>query len=236
MEDFHRYYSGELKALVPTIFIGGNHEAPNHLWELWFGGWVAPSIYYLGSSGVIWFGGLRIAGISGIYKSHDFVKPFCKDENPPSFNNGGAAPRSPYHYRSLEIEKLSNIKTLIDVMISHDWPAQIFSHGLVPELLKRKPHFKKDINEDGCLGSPPLMDILKKVKPRFWFSGHLHVKYSAIYSHQGIVPNTIKTENSRIFRSPCILQVKETEEPFCTRFLALDKCLPRRQYMQVFIL
>lgn len=34
MKDFHRYYSGELTAPILTIFIGGNHEASNHLWEL----------------------------------------------------------------------------------------------------------------------------------------------------------------------------------------------------------
>ena len=43
-----RYYSGEKKAPVLTIFIGGNHEASNHLQELPYGGWVAPNIYYLG--------------------------------------------------------------------------------------------------------------------------------------------------------------------------------------------
>ena len=34
MQSFHKYYSGEKKAPVLTIFIGGNHEASNHLWEL----------------------------------------------------------------------------------------------------------------------------------------------------------------------------------------------------------
>ena len=43
-----RYYSGEKKAPVLTIFIGGNHEASNYLQELPYGGWVAPNIYYLG--------------------------------------------------------------------------------------------------------------------------------------------------------------------------------------------
>lgn len=43
-----RYYSGEKKAPILTIFIGGNHEASNHLQELPYGGWVAPNIYYLG--------------------------------------------------------------------------------------------------------------------------------------------------------------------------------------------
>nr|XP_045242861.1 lariat debranching enzyme isoform X4 [Macaca fascicularis] len=48
MQTFYRYYSGEKKAPVLTLFIGGNHEASNHLQELPYGGWVAPNIYYLG--------------------------------------------------------------------------------------------------------------------------------------------------------------------------------------------
>merc|ERR1712008_556624 len=52
------------------------------------------------------------------------------------------------------------------------------------------------------LGSKPAMDILKYLKPKYWFSGHLHCKFAAIY--------------------------EET-----TRFLALDKCLPNRRFLQV---
>lgn len=47
--------------------VGGNHEASNYLWELYYGGWVAPNIYYLGHAGVVWFGGIRIGGLSGIF-------------------------------------------------------------------------------------------------------------------------------------------------------------------------
>lgn len=45
---YPRYYSGEKKAPVLTIFIGGNHEASNYLQELPYGGWVAPNIFYMG--------------------------------------------------------------------------------------------------------------------------------------------------------------------------------------------
>jgi len=74
---FYKYYNGEVEAPVPTVFIGGNHEAVNYLRELYYGGWVAPKIYYLGYSGVVNFGGLRIAGLSGIFnevnlQSHSF--------------------------------------------------------------------------------------------------------------------------------------------------------------------
>ena len=33
---------------------------------------MAPNIYYLGAAGCVQVGGLTIAGISGIYKSHDY--------------------------------------------------------------------------------------------------------------------------------------------------------------------
>lgn len=58
----YRYYSGESRAPVLTLFIGGNHEASNYLQELPYGGWVAPNIYYLGRAGVVKFGDLRIGG------------------------------------------------------------------------------------------------------------------------------------------------------------------------------
>lgn len=52
--------------------VGGNHEAMNYLWELYYGGWVAPNIYYLGHAGVIKFGGIRIGGLSGIYNGSHY--------------------------------------------------------------------------------------------------------------------------------------------------------------------
>lgn len=72
--DFSSYYSGEKKAPVLTVFIGGNHEASNYLWELYYGGWVCPNIYYMGAANIINIGGLRVGGISGIYKEKDYSK------------------------------------------------------------------------------------------------------------------------------------------------------------------
>ena len=56
--------------LVCTV--GGNHEAANHLWELYYGGWVAKKILYMGHAGVINFGGVRIGGLSGIYNGRHY--------------------------------------------------------------------------------------------------------------------------------------------------------------------
>lgn len=99
-----RYYSGELTAPILTIFIGGNHEASNYLQELAYGGWVAPNIFYLGYAGVVRFGGIRIAGLSGIYKGHDYFKGHF--ERPPYDNS---TMRSAYHVRNLEVFRLVQV-------------------------------------------------------------------------------------------------------------------------------
>lgn len=41
---FYQYYTGEKVAPVPTVFIHGNHESSSYLWELPYGGWVAPNM------------------------------------------------------------------------------------------------------------------------------------------------------------------------------------------------
>lgn len=94
MASFHRYYSGEAVVPVLTLFIGGNHEASNHLQELYYGGWVAPNIYYLGAAGVVRVGGVRIAGLSGIFNGRHYKWVYIRGRRgvmsqrffPPSFD------------------------------------------------------------------------------------------------------------------------------------------------------
>ncbi|XP_045495943.1 lariat debranching enzyme [Colias croceus] len=197
---FHKYYSGEKVAPILTIFIGGNHEASNYLQELPFGGWVAPNIYYLGRAGVIQFGNLRLGGMSGIFKGHDYLQGLW--ESPPYTTS---SLRSVYHIRALDVFRLSQLKEKIHVMLSHDWPRGITDYGDKNFLLKRKPFFREDI-ESNQLGSPPAEKLLHTLQPDYWFAAHLHCQFAALVKH----------ENG-------------TE----TKFLALDKCLPKRRHLQI---
>jgi hypothetical protein len=65
------------------------------------GGWVAPNIYYLGAAGCVNVGGLNIAGISGIYKSHDYT--LGRFESMP-YNHSTV--RSIYHTRHYDTFRL----------------------------------------------------------------------------------------------------------------------------------
>ncbi|CAA7260148.1 unnamed protein product [Cyclocybe aegerita] len=72
LQHFYKYYTGEKTAPILTLVIGGNHEASNYMWELYHGGWLAPNIYFLGHAGAVRLNGLKIAGSSGIFKPFDF--------------------------------------------------------------------------------------------------------------------------------------------------------------------
>ncbi|KAI8806338.1 lariat debranching enzyme, C-terminal domain-containing protein [Cladochytrium replicatum] len=174
---FYQYYSGQKKAPYPTIFVGGNHEASNYLWELYHGGWVCPNIYFMGFGGVINFGGLRIGGLSGIFKPHHYeyghyeVQPYNDQDS-----------RSVYHVRKYNVQRMALIQQPLDVFISHDWPKGIESHGNTKKLLDMKPFLRNEVHTN-TLGSPPNEYLLKKLKPKYWFSAHLHVKFAALYEH-----------------------------------------------------
>ena len=144
---FWKYYAGIETAPVLTLFIGGNHESSSYMCELPYGGWVAPNIYYMGYANVINFGGLRIAGLSGIYKSQDYYKghfelaPFGMSEK-----------HSVYHVRDLEVFRLSQLKQPIDIMITHDWPTGVWTQSDCSELVRTKPFLRNEL-ESNTLGN-----------------------------------------------------------------------------------
>ena len=175
--DFHEYYSGARKAPYLTLFIGGNHEASSHLQELYYGGWVAPKIYYMGAGNVLQLGGLRIAGLSGIWKGFDYNKAHI--ERLPYSDN---EIKSIYHVREIDVRKLLLLKTPVDVGISHDWPRSIEWEGDYKTLFRQKDRFEHEARE-GTLGSLAAKYVMNRLRPRYWFSAHMHCKFAALVDH-----------------------------------------------------
>ncbi|XP_012272513.1 lariat debranching enzyme [Orussus abietinus] len=114
--------------------------------------------------------------------------------------------RSVYHVRNLEVFRLKQLSGNIDIFLSHDWPRGITQYGDEMELLKRKFFLTSDVKAN-VLGSPPNMELLKLHYPSYWFSAHLHCKFAALVPEEG---------GTR-----------------ATKFLALDKCLPKRKFLQI---
>ncbi|KAF8824257.1 hypothetical protein HHX47_DHR8000080 [Lentinula edodes] len=177
---FYKYYIGEKTAPILTVIIGGNHEASNYFWELFHGGWVAPNIYFLGNAGSVLINGIRISGASGIYKGHKFNKGYYERQ---PYNQDDL--RSVYYIRESAVRQLSLLppssssSSPTTIFLSHDWPLNITSYASpsnLNQLLRKKPHFRQEVSE-GKLGSPPLMGLLQVLRPRWWFSAHLHVGF-----------------------------------------------------------
>nr|WJH19582.1 DBR1 [Euglena gracilis] len=278
MGDFPKYYRGEATAPCLTIFIGGNHEAVNHLWELYYGGWVAPNIYFLGFSGCVRVGGLRIAGLSGIHNARDYHLSYF--ERPPYQRDEKI---SLYHTRHYETFKLSLIQEPLAIVMSHDWPTGVVHHGDAAQLYRRKPDFQAEVEAEQ-FGSPASRQLLHQLRPVYWFAAHHHVKFPALVPHAPLpaerVPDSLGAGagSSQRFWTPDQLPAARPDtsdappqqpavpqpdasavdlgftsdgcpdsglvrvfpvrhparpEAAATRFLALDKCLPSRRYLQV---
>ncbi|KAI8079866.1 Metallo-dependent phosphatase-like protein, partial [Halteromyces radiatus] len=246
---FWKYYAGLVKAPYPTIFIGGNHEASNYLWELYHGGWVCDNIYYLGNAGVIQYNGIRIGGLSGIFGGRDYYTGHY-EHSPYSPSDL----RSVYHYREYDVKKLLQIRQPMDIFLSHDWPRGVERYGDLASLLQVRSN---------TLGSKPNEELLTHLKPDYWFAAHLHVKYAALVDHdkwkyqsysssvrdvlglsstlqqvQGQDEGNNNNENKQS-QEPQSMEDEQMEQndsssrPQVTRFLSLDKCLPRRSFLQV---
>lgn len=110
----------------------------------------------------------------GIFAGHFETPPYTEDTL-----------RSVYHMRELEVFRMAHMiqsDRPVDILLSHDWPAGIWDYGNRDRLLRTKPYFRDDM-QSGKLGNPPLMHLLMTIKPRFWFSAHLHVKFGATVQH-----------------------------------------------------
>ncbi|KAN0016356.1 hypothetical protein ACTFIU_006323 [Dictyostelium citrinum] len=248
MGSFYKYYSGEVKAPILTLVVGGNHESSNYFTEINNGGWLCENIYFMGRSNVVEFGGIRIGGLSGIFKEYDYQKGYFETK---PFSDEHL--RSVYHIRELDVFKFMQIgEPKLDIVFSHDWPMGIIDYGDRNALMR----YKQDLIDDsdkGELGNPATMAALKHLKPRFWFSAHLHAKFAALVEHDNDNENkdnnptktstssTTTTESSN--DTPTTTETNESSDKKAnpkkdntkefTRFLALDKVLPNRDFLQV---
>eukprot|EP00928_Gymnodinium_smaydae_P017134 TRINITY_DN16541_c0_g1_i1.p1 TRINITY_DN16541_c0_g1~~TRINITY_DN16541_c0_g1_i1.p1 ORF type:complete len:749 (+),score=221.30 TRINITY_DN16541_c0_g1_i1:335-2248(+) len=181
------------------------HESPNMLRDLYYGGWVAPNIYYLGYAGAVRCGPLRIVGLSGVFKGGDYFRGHY--EFPPYTES---TLRSSYAVRDWDVARLEKLGegAPIDIVVSYDWPRGIWKHGNHKDLLAQEDldsDTRREI-EGGTFGSPAAMELLQKLRPGFWFAGRVGRKFPALVRHK---------------------------DSTFTRFLNLDKCTPGHDFLQV---
>lgn len=236
--DFAAYYRGEKQAPYLTLFVGGNHEDSDWLAAECYGGFLAPNIYYLGHSGAVVVDEcVTVAGLSGIFKGHDYLQPYPRRP----FHASEAGKRSAYHVRRIEVEKLKAFsKALACVQQQQQRPtcpakaltaesgapasrcAAAFSRvdlfvshdwpaGITKygdeEQLLRFKPYFADDIRHGALGNPHTMPLLRVARPRYWLAAHLHCKFGATVPHHDVDDDAAAAGALR-----------------STEFIALDKC------------
>lgn len=123
-------------------------------------------------------GGVRIAGMSGIWKGRDYNKhhyerlPYNSDDI-----------KTIYHVREIDTRKLLLLKSQVDIGISHDWPRAIENHGNSGALWRMKPDFEQE-SKDGTLGNPAATYVMDRLRPPYWFAAHMHCKFAATKSYE----------------------------------------------------
>eukprot|EP00762_Andalucia_godoyi_P008334 ANDGO_07390.mRNA.1 Lariat debranching enzyme len=209
---FSNVVSGVLPWPWFTVAIGGNHEASAFLSQLPFGGWIAEHVWYLGHGSAIRLSnGLVIAGISGIESIHTrhalqsrSLQPQDQSDVAATATEAASEARLlPYHIRYGTVQCVAAC-----------------GPGIVDVCLSHDwprcmiPHCPKSyLREDPDAGSTLLDAAFAALQSKYWFCAHHHVKCAVVHEH---VPN----------------EGADRKSPF-TRFLALDKILPGRQFMQV---
>ncbi|KAG6870003.1 hypothetical protein C0993_005385, partial [Termitomyces sp. T159_Od127] len=105
------------------------------------------------------------------------------------------------------------------------------------------------------------MGLLKTLKPKWWFSAHLHTRFEATVPHDDVGragnesgasivanPDEILIEDDEIIEKPANIPKDNPDEitlsdeekhvqplppvASVTKFLALDKCLPKRRFLE----
>lgn len=120
--------------------------------------------------------------MSGIWKGHDYRLPHFE-----RLPYNADTVRSAYHIREVDVRKLLQVRTQVDIGISHDWPQGIEWAGNYQGLFRKKPFFVEDA-ESGRLGSSAARYVLDRLRPAQWYSAHLHVGYTATLEHTTYVP------------------------------------------------
>ena len=171
MHTFYKLYTGEIQMPVPTIVVGGNHEAMDWLFLLPFGGWLAPNVFYAGRANSLVFGDTTISSISGLYRSNFYYQPV--NEKYPIRSNDMT---SSHHIRAFSDFQLLGLSNT-DIMCSHDWPSGTASNYGGKYLEKLKPTLI-DSDRAGNFGLIRGMDYINKLTPSAYFAAHHHIKFS----------------------------------------------------------
>ncbi|RYX81146.1 metallophosphoesterase [bacterium] len=154
--DFPLFASGGASFPWPIWFIGGNHEPYGWLSTMEMGGEVAPNCSFIGRANIISVGGIRVAGLSGIFRPDLFgaSRPAIEE----------FATRSNKEWIGWNEGDVGRLLTLgeADVLLMHEWAGEFSENQRHVPLVAAWPWVEM---------------VVESVRPKIVFCGHLHARW-----------------------------------------------------------
>lgn len=156
--DFPDFYTRRAVFPWPVWFIGGNHEPYGFLDRSPQGATIAPNCHYLGRVGAVELAGLKVVGVSGIYRQEQFTI-----KRPDVSQLGHTSNKEYIGFTEEEIDRALELKSA-DILLLHEWPS-----GIV------HPSHAGDFY--GEVGNEYARMLVEYLAPRLVLCGHLHKRY-----------------------------------------------------------
>lgn len=163
---------------------------------------VIKNCHYLGRVGSVELAGLKIAGVSGIYKEDLFLHTM----RPPMSQIGSRANKDYISFTQTEIDQALNYESA-DILLLHEWPKGI----IAPDDLKtfhpwRKGSFFEQV------GNEYARMWVEFLQPKLVLCGHMHKRYrQQISFSSGIATNIC-----------CLANVPQVQDAIAIFKLTLD--------------
>lgn len=166
--DFAHFDGHQARFPYPLYFIGGNHEPYGFLDNFPAGKEIAPNFNYLGRVNAINLFGLKIVGVSGIYKPDLFT---CR----PSIDEIEFYSNKKYiGFTEAEIERAINYYSA-DILIMHEWATNIIKKEDLAKLQQRYSNIRYE-----QIGNEYARLLIEALQPKLVLFGHMHLKYRSL--------------------------------------------------------
>ncbi len=171
--DFAAFYNKRARMPWPLYFIGGNHEPYGYLDRVW-AGVLADNIHYLGRAGVLELGGLRIAGLSAIFRPE-----LLTVRRPGPEEIGERSNKAYIGFTETEVDAMLALDH-VDVLLLHDWPAGLVRGEDMAAMRARAARLGYDE-----IGNDYARLVVEALRPRLVLCGHMHTRHRATIGLEG---------------------------------------------------
>lgn len=165
--DFADFYTGKAAFPYPIWFIGGNHEPYGFLDQMCLGGELVKNCYYLGRVGRAIAEGLKIVGVSGIYREDLFFHTAR-----PDISQISSRPNKDYiGFTQEDITQALDFETA-DILLLHEWATDIIAPEDLSNFYEWLPNLKYE-----PLGNEYARILIEYLQPKLVLFGHMHKCY-----------------------------------------------------------